>query len=942
MATMMQALMALDDGALGELFRLRPDLAEPLPAGFAELADRASQARSVQVVCAGLDQFSGVVLQACCVVDDGAGPEAVVALLGGPGRCPPEALDAVLAGLAARALLWRGGGGAIHPALAVHAALGYPLGLGRPLAALATKSQVTVADLEGALVRLGLPGKQPAERKSDLIARLGAALADPVLVNGVVAAAPAAARELAYRLAGGRPTLPVQRAYGRSTGSPSDWLSERLLVVSIDWYQAEMPREVGLALRGGEAGLVDVAATRPEVVSSRRDPAVVSAAALAGAAEAVRITEAILETWSAAPPAALKAGGIGVRDLKRAALASGSAEGDVGVYVEVAAAAGLLRQAGDRFLPTSDYDGWRDGEPAQRWLRLATGWLAAGRLPSLAGERDDDDKPIAALNPKFAVRGAALVRAATLGALADDPASAPEPKALAAALLWDGPARWNSFPLSPLAAVDMILREAALLGVVGDGAPSPWGLELVAGRYAAALTAAGALGRNETAVTLQADLTAVAAGPVSADLGAELGLLADVESRGAATVWRFSDRSIGRAFDAGRTVEDILGFLAAHAGKGVPQTLEYLVGDVARRHGTIRAGTVAAYVRADDPALVAELCGAKKLRRCGLRRVAPTVAVATVDAAALVAALRAAGYLAVEEDGGGATVIRTPARRRAASTARPPTPLRAEPGGRRSGPAPAAATTPSPDDVGFWVVAGPLSLPADPAVDVPALVGALRAAGRGPTGPVRRDPRTGRIIGSGSPGSSVPGSSVPGSSVPGSSVPGSGVPGRRFPAEVSPFQGSPDDDLDAFGDLVEFDDDFDGDSDDDSDDDLGFDPDCGCPECVAAATRAVLGDDPVLLAQLSAMLEASPDDADERLALLGGARRDGRPLLIAYQHPRTGLATDVFRVLTVTGTTAHLRDSSGRERLVDVEWIEAIVETGGGPSGRRRRGRSRR
>ena len=819
-----------------------------------------------------------------------------------------------------------GRGGAIHPAPAVHAALGYPLGLGRPLAVLAAKSQVTVADLEGALVRLGLPRKQPGERKGDLVARLGVALADPVLVNGVVAAAPAAARELAYRLAGGRPTLPAQRAYGRSAGSPYEWLSQRLLVAPFDWYQAEMPREVGLALRGGEAGLADVAATRPEVVSSQRDPAVVSAAALAGAAEAVRITEAILEAWSAAPPAALKAGGIGVRDLKRAALASGSAEGDVGVYVEVAATAGLVRQAGDRFLPTSDYDAWRRGEPAQRWLRLATGWLAAGRLPSLAGERDDDDKPIAALNPKFAIRGVVGVRAAVLGALAGDPASAPEPKSLAAALLWDGPARWNSFPLNPPAAVDMILREAALLGVVGDGALSPWGLELAAGRYAAALAAAGALGRNETAVTLQADLTAVAAGPVSADLGAELGLLADVESRGAATVWRFSNRSISRAFDAGRTVDDILRFLAAHAGKGVPQTLEYLVGDVARRHGTIRAGSVASYVRADDPALVAELCGAKKLRRCGLRTVAPTVAVATVDAATLVPALRDAGYLAVEEDVGGTTVVRAPARRRAASTERPPAPLRPGPGGRRAGAAPDSAATPSPDDVGFWVVTGPPRPPADPAVDVPAVVDALRAAGKGPTGPVRRDPRTGRVIGAGTPGSRSP---------------GSGVRGRVFPAEVSPFDG-PDDDLDPFADLVEFDDGFDDDDDDDDDDDLGFDPDCQCPECVAAATRAVLGDDPVLLAQLSAMLEASSDDADERIALLDGACRDGRPVLIAYEHPRSGPATDVFRILTVTGTSAHLRDSSGRERLVDVEWIEAIVETGGGPSGRRGRGRSRK
>lgn len=919
MATMMQVLMALDDGALGELLRLRPDLASPPPAGFAELAERASRNGSLQAAFAGLDQFTGVVLQACCVIEDGARPEMVVALLGGPGRCPADAVEAALGRLAARAMLWRDGGGGIHAAPALHAAFSYPLGLGRPLAVLAARSQVTVGDIEGALVRLGLPKKQPGERKGDLVARLGAALADPVLVGGVLAGGPAAARELAHRLASGRPTLPMQRAYGRRpAASPSEWLSERLLVVPCDWYQAEMPREVGLALRGGDAGLADLAWSRPAVVASMPEAAMVSAAARAGAAEAVRITEALLEAWSAAPPAALKSGGIGVRDLKRAAVATGCAETHVGVYAEVAAAAGLLLQTGERFLPTADYDAWRNGEPAQRWLRLASGWLATARVPSLAGERDVDDKPIAALNPKFTLRAVTDVRAAVLAALAADPTSAPEPKSLAVALWWDRPAVWNSFPLDPPTAVDMVLREAALLGVSGEGALSPWGLELVAGRYGAALAAAGALGRSETAVTLQADLTAVAAGPVSADLGAELALLADVESRGAATVWRFSDRSIGRAFDAGRTADDILRFLAARARKGVPQTLEYLVGDVARRHGQIRVGKVASYVRADDPAVIAELGAAKKLRRCGLRAVAPTVAVATVDAAALVAALREAGYLAVEEDAGGATVVRAPTRKRAASPQRPATPPRTGTGGRRSGPAPATPASPWPADVAFWVAGVPASRPGD-TVDVGALVSALRAAGRGPAPPARRDPRTGRIIDN--------------------AAPRSAGPSHPFCHQDGPFDSGRDNDFDPSIDLDDDidDDDFDDDLDDDDfDDDLGFNPMCDCPDCVEAKA-AFLGDDPVLLAQVSALLEASPDGTAERLALLDGACRDGRALLIAYQHPRTGPATDVFRVLTVTGTAAHLRDSDGRERLIDVDWIEAILETVGGSS--RRRGR---
>ena len=841
-----------------------------------------------------------------------------MALLGGAGRCPPEAIDAALVGLAARALLWRGEGGAIHPAPAVQATLSYPLGLGRPLAVLAARSQVTVADLEGAVVRLGLPKKQPGERKSDLIARLGVALADPVLINGVVAAAPPAARELAHRLAGGRPTVPVQRAYGRSAGSPYEWLAERLLVAPFDFYQAEMPREVGLALRGGEAGLVDLAATRPAVATSTPHPAMVSAAGLASAAEAVRVTEAILEAWSAAPPAALKAGGIGVRDLKRAALSSGSPEGDVGVYVEVAAAAGLVRQAGDRFLPTSDYDVWRRGEPAQRWLRLASGWLAAGRLPSLAGERDDDDKPIAALNPKFAVRASVGVRAAVLGALADDPTSAPEPKSLAAALLWDGPARWNSFPLNPPIAVDMILREAALLGVVGDGALSPWGLELTAGRY-------GARPRRGRGARPQRDRRHAPGRPHRGGCrsgqrrswgGARPpGRRRVAGRRHRVALLRPVDRPRLRRWSDGRRHPRVPRRPRRQGRPADPRVPGGRRGPPSRHHPGGQRGL---------------LCPGRRSRARGR-------AVRGQETPPLRAAERRShrgrGHRRRRGPRGRAPGRRLPRRgrgrqrrHRGPRSGPPPGRLHRAARRRRVRPRRAGAARRGSGHERHAVARRRWLLGGD---------GPVRPAGR----PGGRRPGTGQGSAGRREGPVRSGPARPPHRAHHRRhhprIGGSRVrrPRPSFPAEVSPFD-DPDDDLDPFADLVDFEDDL--------DDDLGFDPGCDCPECVAAATRAVLGDDAVLLAQLSAMLEASPDDTDERIALLDGARRDGRPLLIAYEHPRTGPATDVFRILTVTGTSAHLRDSSGRERLVDVEWIEAIVETGGGPSGRRGKGRTRK
>ena len=60
---------------------------------------------------------------------------------------------------------------------------------------------------------------------------------------------------------------------------------------------------------------------------------------------------------------------------------------------------------------------------------------------------------------------------------------------------------------------------------------------------------------------IQADLTAVAPGPLTRERARDLHLLADVESRGQATVYRFTPSSVRRAFDAGWAAHEVHAFL---------------------------------------------------------------------------------------------------------------------------------------------------------------------------------------------------------------------------------------------------------------------------------------------------------------------------------------------------------------------------------------------
>ncbi|MFE1749516.1 helicase-associated domain-containing protein [Streptomyces anandii] len=158
-------------------------------------------------------------------------------------------------------------------------------------------------------------------------------------------------------------------------------------------------------------------------------------------------------------------------------------------------------------------------------------------------------------------------------------------------------------------------------------------------------------------VLLQADLTAVAPGPLRRPLADTLGVLADVESKGGATVYRFTPGSVRRALDAGRTASDLHAFLATHSRTPVPQPLAYLIDDVARRHGHLRVGAASAYVRCDDDALLNEILADKRSAGLRLRRLAPTVLATQADPATLLEGLRAMGYAPAAESAEGDVLI---------------------------------------------------------------------------------------------------------------------------------------------------------------------------------------------------------------------------------------------------------------------------------------------
>src|SRR5690606_8730622 len=172
-------------------------------------------------------------------------------------------------------------------------------------------------------------------------------------------------------------------------------------------------------------------------------------------------------------------------------------------------------------------------------------------------------------------------------------------------------------------------------------------------------------------VLVQADLTVVVPGPPTATLAAELAAIADTESRGGATVYRVTPASVRRALDAGYTGADLHALFRRRSRTPIPQTLEYLIDDVARRHGGLRVGTAGAYLRSEDEALLSEVMADKRLAPLSLRRLAATVIATPYAPQRLLEALRDAGYVPVAEDATGATIVTRPTAARAPQR-RPP------------------------------------------------------------------------------------------------------------------------------------------------------------------------------------------------------------------------------------------------------------------------------
>ncbi|MFL0580381.1 helicase-associated domain-containing protein [Dietzia sp. 179-F 9C3 NHS] len=648
-------LAGRSDDALVRLCELRPDVAAPPPTSLEVLSSRLRLPASAVRALGDLDWPALLTLSTVVALGADSGPVPVVAVADrlGVGVDDP-AFVAALAALRERALVWGEESSARVVAVVAGAVENAPVVApdpGEPSGEALEAAWSGLSEPARAVLRAIGRGRTPA-------GALGAEAAPTVRE----AAAELAAAGLATIRHGddGATVIPHARALDRARHGA---------------------RPTGASLLDRPPGFETPARARPAAGSAADS---VEAAAGVAALDLLHRCDAVLAALSTVPAATLKAGGVGVRELRRVSRAAGVDEAELPLLLETLASAGLLAEGdtevGDEaydavWAPTEAADVWASREPARRWADLVLGWWTSPRAAWRVGTELDGGGTVPALGDPAGPPPQAE-RARTLAALAAvEPGAAPDEAALPEVVRWASPLWVSRAGGRP---AQETITEARRLGLVVLGSATTAARRLAAGDPPSTtpddlldvLTAA--LPEPVSEVIVQADLTVLAPGPLAADLAAEFALLADVESAGAATTYRITEASLRRALDAGRTAAGLRDLLARTSVTPVPQSLDYLVEDVARRHGRLRVGTALSFVRCDDPALVAQVTSSPVAESCALRAVAPTVLVSQARPLDLVEALREHGFAPVVEDTTGAVVALT----------RPAARVRATPPGR--------------------------------------------------------------------------------------------------------------------------------------------------------------------------------------------------------------------------------------------------------------------
>ena len=267
---------------------------------------------------------------------------------------------------------------------------------------------------------------------------------------------------------------------------------------------------------------------------------------------------------------------IGLPDIKRLALHLRKSPDYAKHCYRIAQRLGLIRLSEARWWLTDLAEGWLAENQAQRWLRLANNWVETlGKRAALELLETLESEPSIALN-------AALAKV---------------------------------FPLAQVALethLAELVTQAEWLGLAVSQSPTDALTLLLSGKPQEAMNELEKfLPEPKEFLLAQGDQSLIAPGPLPTATEVLLRSFADVEQVSLASTYRLSALSVTHGLEMGLTEAEIRACLTKLTQKPLPQPIDYLLADTAKKFGRITVaggqGSERSVVRSTDSLLLTEI-----------------------------------------------------------------------------------------------------------------------------------------------------------------------------------------------------------------------------------------------------------------------------------------------------------------------------------------------
>lgn len=286
-------------------------------------------------------------------------------------------------------------------------------------------------------------------------------------------------------------------------------------------------------------------------IDSERIPDEISAESIdplaaVGAFESIQaLTELVIELDHRYVPEVGR-GDVGVAELRRLANFLGREIDYARQLYALAQIAGLVVLHQKRWRVGKEYAAWLESEPADRWLKLASNWLAL-LGPESARDLATETNLSEAIKENFPLANQGIAsHMANLVALAE------------------------------------------LIGLTANHQVASWYKPLMQGEFVKAKAAIfQQMPKVQNRLILQADLTLISTGPLDTKTELMLRRFVDLERIGVASSYRMSALSLSYGMETGLTETEIRKILLDLTGKDLPQPVDYLIRETAARFGRL-------------------------------------------------------------------------------------------------------------------------------------------------------------------------------------------------------------------------------------------------------------------------------------------------------------------------------------------------------------------